>query len=267
MKDASTNITAALATGFPTMTSLEIAELTGKQHNNVLRDIRAMLEELEMMPDQFRSDIPIPGPNGGARQSTIYRLPKREVMVLVSGYNVKIRAKIVDRWQELESQVPSLPQSRIELLRLALAAEERAELARAEADKALKTIADNRLYPRVSPEAGRQHISIKDIKAQYAPYLSEPKIRLALRWYGQGRTHFQFGPHENASLTTFQREGLEEVFRMFLSEATQRVSGSGTSVIIDHECFDGETSRVPKDIAIECLGWQEGDFATASAPE
>ena len=34
------------------MSSLEIAKLTGKEHKNVLRDIRTMLEELEI--DQLR---------------------------------------------------------------------------------------------------------------------------------------------------------------------------------------------------------------------
>ena len=35
------------------MTSLEIAELTGKEHKNVLADIRNMLEELQLSPPEF----------------------------------------------------------------------------------------------------------------------------------------------------------------------------------------------------------------------
>jgi phage anti-repressor protein len=121
-------------------------------------------------------------------------------------------------------------------------------------------IASNTLYPKVTAEPGKQHISIKDIKRIYAPYLAEPKIRLALRWYGQGRTRFQFGLHENANLMTFQRDGIDEVFENFLKEATQRISSSRTSVIIDHECFDGETSRVPRDLAVEYLGYRSEQF-------
>ena len=159
--------------------------------------------------------------------------------------------------------------SRIELLEMALVAERRAEAERQRADDAMHKalgletkIATSTLYPKVAPEPGKAHISIKDIKAEYAPYLSEPKIRLVLRFYGQGRTRFQFGAHENASFQTFQRAGLEEVFDEFLKDCQHRVSGSRTSVILDHECFDGETARVPKNLAIEHLGYAEDDFAS-----
>ena len=83
------------------MTSLEIAELTGKEHKNVLADIRNMLEELQLSPPEF---------SGVYKDQQLidrpcFKLPKRETLILVSGYSVEMRAKIIDRWQELENQV------------------------------------------------------------------------------------------------------------------------------------------------------------------
>jgi phage regulator Rha-like protein len=82
-----------------------IAELTGKEHKNVLADIRKMLDELGKAAADFSAVAQVPGPNGSNRQVEVYNLPKRETLILVSGYSVAMRAKIIDRWQELEAGV------------------------------------------------------------------------------------------------------------------------------------------------------------------
>lgn len=70
-----------------TMTSREIAELTGKQHKNVIRDIRVMLEQLGESADSrylIERDS-----RGYTRQ---YNLPRRECEILTQKYKFKHRA-------------------------------------------------------------------------------------------------------------------------------------------------------------------------------
>jgi Rha family phage regulatory protein len=87
-----------------TMTSREIAELTGKDHKNILRDIRNLL--LELYGDEGLLSFEHTYTNEQNQQTyRMFRLPKRECLILVSGYSVAMRAKIIDRWQELEQQV------------------------------------------------------------------------------------------------------------------------------------------------------------------
>ena len=81
------------------MSSLEIAELTGKDHAKVLIDIRKMLDELGILTSDFSTVRKVRG-----KEYDVFNLPKRETIILVSGYSVAMRAAIVDRWQELESQ-------------------------------------------------------------------------------------------------------------------------------------------------------------------
>jgi phage antirepressor YoqD-like protein len=88
----------------PTMSSVEIAELTGKAHKNVLADIRAVLGGLKIQPSSFEATYT----NSQGKAQPCFYLPKRECLVLVSGYSVDLRAKIIDRWMELE-MAPAAP--------------------------------------------------------------------------------------------------------------------------------------------------------------
>lgn len=111
-----------------TMSSVEIAELTGKLHKNVLRDITKMFEELEIGALNFEHSYK----SKQGKELACFKLPKRECLILVSGYNLKMRAAIIDRWQSLEEQqsttIPAtttpVDLSRFEILQLAMQAEE-----------------------------------------------------------------------------------------------------------------------------------------------
>lgn len=105
--------------GPQTMSSVEIADLTGKRHPDVLRDIRNMLEPLGLAFEQFCSKVP----SQGGRPITVANLPRRECLILVSGYSVELRARIIDRWEELElaARQPALDLNNPADLRLLLA--------------------------------------------------------------------------------------------------------------------------------------------------
>ncbi|MBO3239440.1 phage antirepressor KilAC domain-containing protein [Escherichia coli] len=98
------------------MTSLEIAGLCEKRHDHVCRDIKVMLEQLNIKSPQiwgeYRDDL--------GRAYPCFHLPKDLCLTLVSGYSVVLRKRIIDRWLELESgQKVSVPQTLPEALRLA----------------------------------------------------------------------------------------------------------------------------------------------------
>ena len=88
------------------MTSLEIAELTGKQHKNVMQAIRNMEPAWEKtcgLKFQLTSRT-IVQPNGGTREVPCYVLTKTECLYIATKFNDEARAKLVLRWQELERE-------------------------------------------------------------------------------------------------------------------------------------------------------------------
>lgn len=84
-----------------TMSSREIAELTGKRHPDVKRDIQAMASELEEDVSAF-AHIYLDSRN---REQTEYLLDKELTETLLTGYSAKMRRAVVRRWTELEEQI------------------------------------------------------------------------------------------------------------------------------------------------------------------
>lgn len=128
-------------TNVATMSSREIAQLTGSTHDNVLKTVRGLVERGVVSGNE----TPYTHPQNGQTYFE-FRLSYRDTMVVVSGYSVELRAKIIDRWQELEAHAAqpapqfNIPQTLPDALRLAadLADQrDRAEAARLIADAQL----------------------------------------------------------------------------------------------------------------------------------
>ncbi|WP_182286503.1 phage antirepressor KilAC domain-containing protein [Comamonas testosteroni] len=100
-----------------TMSSRDIAELTGKDHFHVMRDLRALHGQLGAL---FGGSIqPWIHPQNGQTYDE-YLLDKDTSLTLLLGYDPVARMKVVKRWQELEAQqAPKLPQTMAQALRLA----------------------------------------------------------------------------------------------------------------------------------------------------
>lgn len=83
------------------MSSKEIASVSGKQHKNVIRDIRDMLDELKAHGSDLSHVVEKKDARG---YTTEFYLDRELTLTIVSGYNLKMRHAIIVRWQELETQ-------------------------------------------------------------------------------------------------------------------------------------------------------------------
>lgn len=81
-----------------TMSSLQIAEYTGKRHDHVIRDIRNMLEALGAAPN-FGVGSYFDKNN---QERMMYELDEDHTITLVSGYDVKMRMTIIKEWKALK---------------------------------------------------------------------------------------------------------------------------------------------------------------------
>ena len=88
------------------MTSLDIAELCGKQHRHVMEAIRKMEPAwVKVHGSKFRlmfREVTIG--HGAVRQDPCYTLTKTETLYIATKFKDDMRAKLVLRWEELERE-------------------------------------------------------------------------------------------------------------------------------------------------------------------
>ena len=84
-----------------TMTSLEIAEVTGRNHKDVMRSIREMEEAWVKVNGRKFALVEYKDAKGEMRPC--YSLGKIECLYIATKFNDEARAKLVLRWEELEN--------------------------------------------------------------------------------------------------------------------------------------------------------------------
>lgn len=123
-----------------TMTSLEIATLTGKRHADIMRSIREMEVSWEKIAQRkFTLGSYI---DGNKQERPQYELSKTECLYIATKFNDESRAKLILRWEELENTKKDL--SRLEILQMALASEKELIATRERLELAKATIEDNK---------------------------------------------------------------------------------------------------------------------------
>jgi phage regulator Rha-like protein len=88
----------------PTMSSREIAELVDSRHDSVKRTIERCAESgVFTLPPLVETSFK--GVDGRGQTVSVYHLDKRSSLIVVAQLSPEYTARIVDRWQELETTV------------------------------------------------------------------------------------------------------------------------------------------------------------------
>lgn len=170
-----------------TMSSLEIAEVTGKNHQHVLRDIDELLKQ-GVDASNFGLTSYTDKSN---RKQRCYDLTGKGVLLLASGYNPLLREKIINRWEELETgkqqprfaHQPAQTTGQVLTAKMKVASWAIKTLNMSEASKLaiVKSIADPLGLPTPDyVESKGAHLSAKDLLAKHGAGISSVKFNETL---------------------------------------------------------------------------------------
>ena len=165
----------------PTMSSREIAELTGKRHDNVMavcRSLRAAAVCPEIQETPYTNEQ-----NGQTYLEC--RLTKRDSLVLIARLSPEFTARVVDRWQELEAgAVPAhqIPQTYAQALMLAAKQAEQIEHQQAQLEAARPAVEFVGRYVEAEGLKGFREVCklLKANEARFRDFLFARKVMYRL---------------------------------------------------------------------------------------
>lgn len=176
-----------------TMSSREIADLVESRHDSVKRTIERLQDKglIQLTPM-------VEVKNHLGQVVTEYQLIKRDSYVVVAQLSPEFTARLVDRWQELESkQMPQIPQTLSEALRLA-------------ADQAEQIERQNLLIEQQRPkvEFVQRYVEVGTTKSlrETAKILRVPERAMIDCLVGDGLLFRQSGnllPYQNTTLKVY----------------------------------------------------------------
>jgi phage regulator Rha-like protein len=233
----------AAASMAATMSSQEIASLTGKEHKNVKRDIEKMLIELSEDTLKFER-IYMDSMN---RSQTEFVLDRELTDTLLTGYSAVARRRVVARWRELEGAAPvdplaSLPADQRALVGVML---ENAAIKQVQAEQGA---AIARIEQRVEEAAQAQLMLVRPANAESIVHIRE-RINKA---YGlpawivdtvlrqslyapkpAGMVKNTREEARGASYTVYWTKDISALFARFVSECIQVTRTQATHPLID----------------------------------
>ena len=116
-------LTTIVANNEERMTSLQIAEVTGRAHRNVMQAIRKM-EPAWMKINELKFKL-VNYQDKKGESRPCYSLTKEESLYIATKFNDEARAKLIRRWKELEeAHRPAMPQNYLEALKAMVKIEE-----------------------------------------------------------------------------------------------------------------------------------------------
>lgn len=208
-----------------TMTTVEIAEQTGKQHGHVMRDTKKMLIELYGEKDISKFGAVYKDSYG--RETSCYALPKNEVLTLVSGYSIPLRAKIVQRLDELENKKEISPvMTQAEMFAAAanqLVEQERRLVEQQKQLQQTQTEVDTLKHKFETNGCEPGYIPRRDAYTMYGQALSEDMFKLLMkkRRHPTSKYHFTTPDGIDAIGTSILEDGIEIIVESFIAECEQ----------------------------------------------